>query len=760
MSEGVADPAGRVDAEQEPDQTAAPDRRSPRRGMLSRLRPQRSVTVPREIDGIVRLVRAQHPKTDSKAIVKAYELAQVAHTGQVRKSGEEFIEHPVGVARILAEQGMDATTIIAAFLHDTVEDTDLELAEVREEFGSEVAAIIDGLTKIERIRFKSVEQEQAENLRKMIIAMAQDLRVLVIKLADRLHNMRTLQALESGKREMIAGETLEIYAPLASRLAMHQIKTELEDLAFKALYPKRFQEIEQLVSLRQPEREAYLKEVISAVGEKLREVRVKAEVTGRHKHHYSIYKKMVGRELEFDEIFDLVGVRIVVENIRDCWAALGAVHSRWKPIPGRFKDYVANPKFNVYQSLHTTVVGPEGKPLEIQIRTGEMHQIAEWGVASHWLYKEGFADRSREEQAAWMNRMLDLQQTEDDAEFLQSLRLDLFADEVFVFTPKGDVVQLPKGATPIDFAYAIHTEVGHACAGARVEGKLVPLDFKLSSGQTVEVLTSRGPTGPSRDWLKVVATPRARTKIKQWFTKERREEAIAEGREAISTALRRAKLPQQAFSDGSLEAVSEELKFPHMESLYQSVGEGRQSVQSLITRLARLHAPPMEEEEVPAPERVRTRPTPPQGVIVRGIDDVWVKLARCCMPVPGDSIIGFVTRGRGVSVHRTDCPNSTDLASEPGRLIEVSWDPTASGVFPVTILVEALDRPKLLRDVTTAISDLGVNISSATASASAGIANLRFTFEVADPTQLDKIIATVRKIEAVFDAFRITPARN
>jgi GTP diphosphokinase / guanosine-3',5'-bis(diphosphate) 3'-diphosphatase len=704
------------------------------------------------------MVRAGHPRADTRGIVRAYQFAHLAHQGQRRKSGERFIEHPISVARILAQLGMDSTTIIAAFLHDAVEDTDLELADISDNFGEEVAQIIDGLTKIDKIGFRSKEHERAENLRKMIVAMAKDLRVLIIKLADRLHNMRTIGALDPQRRELIATETLEIYAPLAHRLGMQQIRAELEDLSFRALHPKRFQEIRQMVSQRQPEREEYLRQVVADVNAKLREARVRSEVSGRPKHYYSIYEKMVGREREFGEIFDLVGVRIVVDTIKDCYAALGAVHSAWKPIPGRFKDYIAMPKFNLYQSLHTTVVGPEGKPLEVQIRTHDMHRIAEWGVASHWQYKEG-SSRASDEQAAWMRRMMDLQQhTENDVEFLETLRLDLFADEVFVFTPKGDVVELPKGATPIDFAYSVHTEVGHSCVGARVDGRLVPLDHALSSGETVEVLTSKTVTGPSRDWLKVVVTPRARTKIKQWFTKERREEAIVEGKDAMVRAMRRAGLPvQKLLSDGSIEALALQMKYSSVEQFYVAIGEGRVSPASAASKLVRHEEPHVEEE---FPRRIRTKTGPTQSVIVKGIDDLWVKLARCCMPVPGDPIMGFITRGRGVSIHRIDCPNGASLSAEGERIIEVAWNPAASGTYLVSIQVEALDRPKLLRDVTTTISDFGVNILSALTNSSSGIAHLRFGFEIADPTQMSAILSAVRKVESIYDAYRVTPGHG
>ena len=544
-------------------------------------------------------------------MVRAYQLAEMVHRGQQRKSGEEFIAHPIGVAQILAELGMDSTTIVAALLHDSVEDTSLELKEIEESFGSEVALIIDGLTKIEKIRFRSAEQEKAENLRKMIVAMAKDLRVLIIKLADRLHNMRTIEPLAADKRGLLATETLELYAPLAHRLGMEQIKSELEDRAFRELHPKVYAEVEQMVQQRQPQREEYLEKVIEQISEQLREVKVKAEIKGRPKHYYSIYEKMIGRGRAFDEIFDLVGVRVLVDSVKDCYAAIGAIHSLWRPFPGRFKDYIAMPKFNLYRSLHTTVVGPEGKPLEIQIRTHEMHRIAERGIAAHWQYKQaprGGGSGASGEQATWMKRMVELQHTEDDAEFLASLRLDLFADEVFIFTPKGDVVELPKGSTPIDFAYSIHTEVGHSCVGARMNGKLVPLTHQLSSGETVEVITSKASAGPSRDWLEAVATPRARTKIKQWFTSQRREEAVTEGKESVYRAFRKAKLPiQKLVADGTLESLARDLKFSSLEALFVSVGEGHMAASTVVKRYVREHAiPPEEESPILPPAKVRT----------------------------------------------------------------------------------------------------------------------------------------------------------
>jgi guanosine-3',5'-bis(diphosphate) 3'-pyrophosphohydrolase len=727
------------------------------KGVFYRFRPQSSPPpIPKAILDIVRMVKEQHPKTDTRGLVRAYEIAHLVHEGQMRKSGEDFISHPIGVARILAEQGMDSTTIIAAFLHDSIEDTSLELQELRTIFGDEVADIIDGLTKIDRIKFRSQEQERAENLRKMIVAMAKDMRVLIIKLADRLHNMRTIAPLAPDRREIMATETLQIYSPLANRLGMAQVRAELDDLAFQTLQPKVYEEIESLVSKRAPARDHYIEDVITHVTEKMRVVRIKADISGRPKTLYSIYDKMTNRGREFEEIFDLVGVRVLVEDLKDCYGAVGAIHSLWKPIPGRFKDYIAMPKFNLYQSLHTTVVGPEGKPLEIQIRTHTMHRTAEKGVAAHWAYKEEQGSRRSEGQAAWMRRMLELQDTEDDVEFLDTLRLDLFADEVFVFTPKGEVIELPKGATSIDFAYAIHTEVGHHCTGARVDGRLQPLSHQLQSGETIEVLTSKT-GGPSRDWLDIVATPRARTKIKQWFTVQRREEALAEGKDYLTKSLRKASLPvQKMVADGSLEALAIEMKYSSLEALYVAVGEGRISANTVVRRYVKLHqVEPEAEVTAPAPVKLRAKPT--SAVLVEGSGEIWTNLARCCMPVPLDPIVGFITRGRGVSVHRADCPNALTLAESSDRMVPVKWNPRVTGSFSVEIQIESLDRPGLLRDVTAAVSDTGTNILNASMSVSAGHAIIKFTFEITAPSQLITIINMVTRVEGVYEARRVTP---
>jgi GTP diphosphokinase / guanosine-3',5'-bis(diphosphate) 3'-diphosphatase len=732
------------------------------KAVLQRVRSPRTVT---ELDALLREVRRRRPKADTKMIERAYELAESAHAGQVRKSGDAFITHPLGVATILAELGLDETTISAALLHDAVEDTEMTLVEVEEAMGFEVAALIDGVTKLDRIRFRSAEQTRAENLRKMIIATAADVRVLLIKIADRLHNMRTLKPLTPEKQKLIARETLEIYAQLAHRLGMYAIKWELEDLAFATLHPKRFEEIAALVQQRQPERERLLNEVCALITAKLREVKIKSEVSGRPKHFYSIYEKIVLRGKQFDEIFDLVGIRIIVESVRDCYAALGALHTLFTPVPGRFKDYIAMPKFNMYQSLHTTVIGPAGRPMEIQLRTREMHKAAEFGIAAHWLYKERKRGKVSEEEIAWLQRMMDWQrESSDPKDFLESLKVDLYSDEVFVFTPKGDVLSFPPGATPLDFAYAIHTEVGHHTVGARVNGRLVSLGYSLSSGDSVEIITTRGPASPSRDWLQVVKTPRARNKIRQWFARERREDALAQGRDSLMGAMRKQGLPVEKISRTDLlKRVADDLKYPDLDSMHVAIGENRLSAQSVTTRVIRLFQPDEESDEPieePPARLKRTSRVRGKGVIVEGFDDLLVRLARCCTPVPGDEIVGFLTRGRGVSVHRHDCPNAKALRSgDEGRMISVWWDRQQEGTFTVAIQIEALDRTKLLRDVTSAISDVGVNIlTSSTRSGRDGIATLTFTFELADPAHLEHVIHSVRQIDSVFDAYRVVPS--
>ncbi|HZA60706.1 MAG TPA: bifunctional (p)ppGpp synthetase/guanosine-3',5'-bis(diphosphate) 3'-pyrophosphohydrolase [Actinomycetota bacterium] len=750
------EPGGIVQQEE----VSPPERRG---GILSRLPfVSGEPKPPAALDELIKAVREYNSKADLRVIQRAYEVAERAHRGQVRKSGDPFISHPLGVARILADLGMDTTTIVAALLHDVVEDTDVAVGDLREEFGPEVAAIVDGLTKLERIEFRTKEHQQAENVRKMIIAMARDIRVLVIKLADRLHNMRTLGALSREKQDMKATETLEIYAPLAHRLGIFQIKWELEDLAFATLHPKRFVEIENLVGKAEDERKAYLDGVVDKVGDTLRKIKIKHEIKGRPKHLYSVYEKMVLRGKEFLEIYDLVGIRILVDTVKDCYGALGAIHALWKPVPGRFKDYIAMPKFNMYQSLHTTVIGPEGRPLEVQIRTRQMHRTAEYGIAAHWRYKEG-GKKKDEADLAWLAQMLDWQkETTDPQDFMESLRIDLYTNQVFAFTPKGDVISLPAEATPLDFAYTIHTEVGHRCTGAKVNGKLVPLDYQLQTGDTVDIITSKAQdAGPKRDWLQIVRSPRARNKIKQWFSRERREDAMDSGRELLQRELRRQGLPlKRLTTEELLVGVAEELNFASLDAMLVGIGEGHVSPQSVVVRLTRTIT--AEDEEAPqdlAPKRpVRIAPRESTGVVVAGSSDVWVKLARCCTPVPGDAIVGFVTRGHGVSVHRRECPNARSLLNEPDRMIDVSWREGTSTTFVVSIQVEALDRKKLLGDVATVISDAQVNILEASTNTGKDrIARFRFTFELADIAHLDSILRSVRRVDGVFDARRIVP---
>jgi GTP pyrophosphokinase len=720
-----------------------------------------------EVAPLLAAYRTRHPKAPTALVTRAYLLAADAHRAQARKSGEPYITHPLAVARIVADLGLDDITIAAALLHDTVEDTRLTIDTVEAEFGDEVARIVDGVTKLERVEFDSRAEQQAATMRKMLVAMAKDLRVLIIKLSDRLHNMRTLAALPDWKQERIAKETLDIYAPLAHRLGMQDVKQQLEDLAFAALHPKRYAEIDHMVSARTPERDLYLAQVLEDVRARLAELRIDADVTGRPKHLYSIYEKMMMKGREFDDIFDLVGIRVVVESVKDCYAALGSIHATWKPVQGRFKDYVAMPKFNLYQSLHTTVVGPQGKPLEVQIRTREMHARAEQGVAAHWAYKD--RDDS-DTDLMWLNRIVDWQlETTDPEEFMARLKVDLEQDEVFVFTPKGKVVTLPVGATPIDFAYSIHTEVGHACIGARVNGRLVPLDSKLVSGDTVDIFTSKVEgAGPSRDWLKVVATPRAAAKIKQWFSRERREDAIETGRDELIKGLRREGLPVQKLSAaGTLLEVAKDLNYADLDALHAAIGENHVSAKSVAARVAKAlrDVEPDRDENLPTTVRQPRRQSaqrPSAGVHVEGLDDLMVRLSRCCTPVPGDEIIGFVTRGRGVSVHRADCANAVSLVEgQADRVIDVEWDAEPHGFFVAAIEVKALDRARLLRDVSEAFAEHRVNIiSCATQTGADRVSKMRFEFELGDPSHLDSLLSGIKGIDSVYDAYRVVPGKG
>lgn len=729
---------------------------------VTRVLPWRRHTQPpaMEVQEIIDQYRRFHPKRPTESIKDAYRLAAGSHQGQLRRSGEPYITHPLAVAGIVARYGMDDVTIAAALLHDAVEDTVLTLDEVEAAFGPEVREIVDGVTKLERVHFDSKEAQQAATMRKMLVAMAKDLRVLVIKLADRLHNMRTLAAMPAWKQERTAQETLDIYAPLAHRLGMQEIKQQLEDLCFAALHPKRYAEIDHMVANRTPERDRYLLDVLDEVTNRLKDVNIVAEVTGRPKHLWSIYEKMVVKGKAFDEIFDLVGIRVIVDSSKDCYAALGTIHALWTPVPGRFKDYIAMPKFNLYQSLHTTVIGPGGRPLEVQIRTSEMHNRAEWGVAAHFSYKEGHS-----EDVAWLTRIVDWQQEmTDPGEFMANLKLDLDQDEVFLFTPKGDVVTLPVGATPIDFAYAIHTEVGHRCIGARVGGRLVPLDGELTSGDTVEIFTSKvAGAGPSRDWLNFVATRSASNKIRQWFSRERREDALESGREALVKALRREGLPTQRVMGGAAVAdVSHQLRFQSVDAMFAAIGDHHLSAESVAARVAKLirTAEGEREEVVSTPVRPSgRRRSRPAGVHVEGFDDVLVRMARCCTPVPGDEIMGFITRGRGVSVHRVDCANATSLAEgQHERVIDVDWDTESAGDFVALVEVKALDRPRLLQDVTATLSEHHVNIISSQSHAGGDrVAKMRFEFELGESSHLDTLLSRIRTIDSVYDAYRVVP---
>ncbi|WP_392508925.1 RelA/SpoT family protein [Naumannella halotolerans] len=715
------------------------------------------------LDPLFKVIRSHHPKADTALIERAYRTAEHYHSGQTRKSGDAYITHPLAVTTILAELGMNEPTLCAALLHDTVEDTSYTLAQLEADFGAEVAQLVDGVTKLDKVRYG--DSAKAETIRKMVIAMSRDIRVLVIKLADRLHNMRTLQFLRPDKQRRIARDTLDIFAPLAHRLGMNTVKWELEDLSFSVLHPKIYDEIVHLVAERAPSRESFLREVTAQVNADLRDAKIKATVQGRPKHYYSIYQKMVVRGRDFSDIYDLVALRILVDNPRDCYAALGVMHVRWNPLPGRFKDYIAVPKFNMYQSLHTTVLGPRGKPVELQIRTWDMHRKAEYGVAAHWKYKE--AKSAGESQAlpgdelSWIRSLTDWQsETSDPSEFLDSLRYEINTTEVYAFTPKGDVQALPTGATPVDFAFAIHTEVGYRCIGARVNGRLVPLESALSNGDVVEILTSKAENaGPSRDWLQFVKSPRARNKIRQWFTRERREEAVESGKETLAKEIRKAGL-SRLMTQAHLAEAATFHRLRDVDALYAAIGEGTVSAQSVVQRLVGLESAETEEDETDfaAPNRsYRSEPGSGSGVEVDGAGDLWTKLAKCCTPVPGDPIIGFVTRGAGVSVHRRDCTNAASLLAQPERLVDVHWAPNAQSRFLVSLQIEGLDRHGLLSDITRSVTDLHVSIVSASLTTNRDrVCKIKMSFETSDPKHLDALAKAIRRVEGVYDVFRVT----
>ena len=714
-----------------------------------------------EIEPLIAGFEGRHARAEGELVGRAWDLAAGLHAGQMRKSGESYISHPLAVALIVAEQTNDPVTIAAALLHDVVEDTSVTLIDLEREFPPEVALIVDGVTKLDRMQFASREDQQAATLRKMIVAMAKDLRVLIIKLADRLHNMRTLAAMSVEAQHRIARETLDVYAPLSHRLGMQDMRQQLEDLAFAALHPKRYAEIDTMVWNRTPERELYLTQVIEEVRQRLGGLGIEAEVTGRPKHLWSIYEKMVVKGREFNEIFDLVGIRVLVHSVKDAYAAVGSIHATWKPVQGRFKDFIAMPKFNNYQSLHTTVIGPQAKLLEVQIRTVEMNLRSEYGVAAHWRYKSAPADME------WLDRIVDWQgDIADPKEFMANLKVDLDQDEVMVFTPKGAVLSLPVGSTPVDFAYAIHTEIGHACIGAKVDARLVSLDTPLHSGETVEIFTAKTPTaGPSREWLATVATPKAQARIRQWLAAQNREDVAENGREEVESALRVAGLPvQQLLSLGLLEQIAQALKFNDLDALNRAVGAGNLSARLVAARARRLLSAAEPDQEVQlstkvlGPERAERRRSA-AAVHVEGLEDVLIRLARCCTPVPGDEVIGFHTRGRGVSVHRADCANAVSLmGAQSGRLVEVEWSNEQGSHFLVAIEVKAIDRTRLLRDVATVLADYHINILACqTLTGPDRVSKMRFDFEIGDPSHLQSALAAVQGIENVYDVRRVLP---
>src|SRR5437879_4703677 len=706
---------------------------------------------------------------DRELVTRAFQFAAAAHEGQQRRSGSDFIEHPVGAARICAQLRLDEQTLAAALLHDDVEDTESSIEDVRAEFGDEVARLVEGVTKLTRIQFQSREQAEAENYRKMIVAMAQDVRVILIKLADRLHNMRTIEYLGKQKQIQKAKETLEVYAPLAHRLGINKLKWELEDLAFTTLHPRKYEEIKAMVTERRADREEHVREAAMVLRAELEKVDIPAEISGRAKHFYSIYDKMAKKGREFNEIYDLTAMRVIAERdgdegTRDCYGALGLIHALWKPMPGRFKDYIAMPKLNGYRALHTTVVGPEGRPLEIQVRTREMHETAEFGVAAHWLYKVGKKGRPDEEWLAWIRQLMDWQEDEaDPREFMKAFRTDLFGEEVYVFTPKGEVKVLPAGSTPIDFAYAVHTDVGHRTVGAKINGRIVPLHYRLKSGDFVEILTTKSGRGPSRDWLSLAASSRARNKIRQWFSRETREETEQKGRETLESALKRQNLPYKKLQGSSVLAqVIRETGFKKAEDFYIALGEGKlqagQIVNKVIQRLKTEQV--AEEEAVPlkAPKARHAVSSDNFGINVRGVDDVLVRLARCCTPVPGDKIVGYISLGKGITIHREDCSNVKSLRRNPERFTKVSWDGGATQSFRVQIAVDSWDRPRLLEDVARTFAEHGANIVEYGGHVEDQLAKNWYVAEVGDVKALRSLLTALRNVDAVFDAFRVTPS--
>jgi GTP diphosphokinase / guanosine-3',5'-bis(diphosphate) 3'-diphosphatase len=719
------------------------------------------------VDQLLADVTAYNPAVDRELIVGAFRYAAGAHEGQLRRSGQDFIHHPFGVAKICAELRLDAQTIAAALLHDVVEDTETDIEDLRAEFGDDVAKLVEGVTKLTGITFHSREQAEAENYRKMIVAMAEDVRVILIKLADRLHNMRTIEYQGKQKQVQKAKETLEVYAPLAHRLGIHALKWELEDLSFATLHPRKYDEIKAMVAERRADREDHVRQAGELLKEELRKVDIPAEISGRAKHFYSIYEKMAKKGREFNEIYDLTAMRVIVERAgeegtRDCYGALGLIHSLWKPMPGRFKDYIAMPKFNRYRALHTTVIGPEGRPLEIQIRTRQMHETAELGIAAHWLYKDG-RTRQDEEWLTWVRQLMDTQQEESDpGEFMKAFRTDLFDDEVYVFTPKGEVKTLPAGATPIDFAYAVHTDVGHRTVGAKVNGRIVPLHYRLKNGDFVEILTSKSGRGPSRDWMSLAASSRARNKIRQWFTRETRGETEQKGREMLEQALKGQSLPYRKLAGSALMVeVIRETGFKKAEDFYLALGSGKLPASQIVNKVLQRLKTDEVAEEAPVVKQPKARTAVASenyGISVEGVEDVLVRLAKCCTPVPGDEIVGYISLGKGITIHREDCPNAKALMRNPERFTPVEWEGGASTSFRVQIRVDSWDRPRLLEDVARTFAEHGANIVSYGGVVEDQLAKNWYTAEVGDVKDLRALLSALRQIDSVFDAYRMTPS--
>lgn len=711
-------------------------------------------------------IKSYNPNVDLKLLDKAYSTAKKYHDNQFRKSGEPFIVHPLSVGMILADIELDQTSIAAAILHDVVEDTEYNLEKVTSEFGNSIARIINGVTKLDKLVFDTKEEQQVSNIRKMIIAMSEDVRIILVKLADRLHNMRTLSPLNKEKRKDIAKETLEVYAPIAHRLGIYQIKSELEDLSFQYLQKKEYQKIKEMIDEKLKERKILVDEAIVLVREELRKINVDADISGRIKSYNSIYSKITEQNRKFEDIYDVIAIRIIVDDVKNCYTALGIIHSLWKPVPGRFKDFIANPKFNMYQSLHTTVIGLKGKPLEIQIRTYEMHKVAEYGIAAHYKYKEGGPELSEfDKRVSWIRQLLDWQkELKDPQEYMESLKLDLFEEEVFIFTPKGKVMNLPRGATPIDFAYLVHTDIGHNALGAKINGVMVPIESTLDNGDIVEIIVSKSPKAPSRDWLNIVKTSRAKNKIRQWFSKEQRQETYTTGREIMLKILRKNSLSFKTASGDLFDKVAKEMNFDKADTLFRSIGSHKVSAHHVFTKIIKELNQTDDKKELTIDDirKKETEKKKGSGINVRGMEEVLVTIAKCCNPVPGDKIVGYITRGKGISVHRIDCTNvNTLMSTENERFIEVSWDSKAPNKFNAEIQIEALDRTKLLRDITNVIGEYDLNILSAHSLKmdKAGHIKFRFLIEINNKYILKDVINNIMQIDSIYDVFRILPRK-